>query len=221
MGGGEGVLRGRRDPAAVAHGVAVAAGPGPDGGGLLPVGDGSAGGCAGAGAGEGYGPTPGAAGVGDPGGEVVSQRGGVGREPPRWQVLEAGGLELGDGLLDDGVAAVVGFDIGQRQVPVGDERVVVPVGEQGELASGVGRTRRTTRRTCRAWRGAPANTVNGVSAMSTPETSGVDSQYGIGVQAASSIAVIAVIAGRTRLSCRAVMENRTSSFAAVPSTALE
>jgi len=63
----------------------------------------------------------------------------------------------------------------------------------------------------------PAKTVNGVSAMSAPETSGVESQYGIGVHAASSIAVIAA---RTRLSWRAVIEKRTSNFAAVLSTAL-
>jgi hypothetical protein len=44
------------------------------------------------------------------------------------------------------------------------------------------------------------------------------SQYGIGCQASSGIASIAA---RTRLSCRAVMENRTSNLAAVASTALE
>jgi len=41
-------------------------------------------------------------------------------------------------LFDDGVAAVVCFDLGQRQLAVGDESVVVPVGEQGELAAGDG-----------------------------------------------------------------------------------
>ncbi len=54
--------------------------------------------------------------------------------------------------------------------------------------------------------------------MSAPETSGVLSQYGIGCHAASSMASIAA---RTRLSCRAVMEKRTSNFAAVASTFLE
>lgn len=47
-------------------------------------------------------------------------------------------LSSGDGLFDDGVAAVVCFDLGQRQLAVGDESVVVPVGEQGELAAGDG-----------------------------------------------------------------------------------
>jgi hypothetical protein len=47
---------------------------------------------------------------------------------------------------------------------------------------------------------------------------GVDNQYGIGCQAFSGIASIAA---RTRLSCRAVIEKRTSNFAAVASTALE
>ncbi len=61
-------------------------------------------------------------------------------------------------------------------------------------------------------------TVNGVSAMSAPDTSGVDSQYGIGCQAFSSICSIAA---RTRLSCLAVMENRTSNFAATAMTVLE
>ena len=54
--------------------------------------------------------------------------------------------------------------------------------------------------------------------MSAPDTSGVESQYGIGCQASSEIASIAA---RTRLSCRAVIEKRTSNFAAVASIALE
>jgi hypothetical protein len=54
--------------------------------------------------------------------------------------------------------------------------------------------------------------------MSAPETSGVLSQYGIGSQADSSIASIAAWTG---LSCRAVMENRTSDLTAVAITALE
>ncbi len=57
----------------------------------------------------------------------------VGHELARRQVCQAGALELGDGLLDDGVPAVIGLDLGQREVPVGDERVVVPGGEQRQL----------------------------------------------------------------------------------------
>jgi hypothetical protein len=48
-------------------------------------------------------------------------------------VGQAGGLEFGDALLDHGVPAVVGLDLDQRQVPVGDEGVVVPGGEQRQL----------------------------------------------------------------------------------------
>ena len=55
-----------------------------------------------------------------------------------------------------------------------------------------------------------------VSATSAPETSGVDSQYGIGAHASSSMASIAA---RIFLSCRAVTENSTPSLTAVPSTA--
>ena len=54
--------------------------------------------------------------------------------------------------------------------------------------------------------------------MSAPDTSGVDSQYGIGCHASSAITSIAA---RTRLSCRTVTEKRTPNFAAVLSTDLE
>jgi hypothetical protein len=55
-----------------------------------------------------------------------------------------------------------------------------------------------------------------VSATSAPETSGDESQCGIGAQASSSMASIAA---RIFLSCRAVTENFTPSLTAVPSTA--
>jgi hypothetical protein len=48
-------------------------------------------------------------------------------------VRQAGALELGDGLLDDCMPSVIGLDFGQRQGAVGDERVVVPGSEQGQL----------------------------------------------------------------------------------------
>ena len=54
--------------------------------------------------------------------------------------------------------------------------------------------------------------------MSVPNTWGVVSQYGIGCQPDSSIASIAA---RVRLSCRAVMENRTFHLMAVASMVLE
>jgi hypothetical protein len=138
--------------------------------------------------------------------------------PDAGQVRQSGALELGDGLLDDRVPAVVGLDFSQREVPVGDERVVVPGGEQRELAAGGGPDPAHDQPDLT---GVPLvarehNTVNVVSAMSAPETSGVLSQYGIGCHTSSGIA----IATRTRLSCQAVMENWTSNFAAVARTAL-
>jgi hypothetical protein len=64
----------------------------------------------------------------------------------------------------------------------------------------------------------PAKAVYGVSATSAPETSGVESQYGIGVHASSGIASIAAL---IRLSWRAVIENRTPNLRAVASMARE
>ena len=55
-----------------------------------------------------------------------------------------------------------------------------------------------------------------VSATSAPETSGEESQYGIGCHAASSMDSIAA---RIFLSWRAVTENSTPNLTAVPSTA--
>jgi len=42
-------------------------------------------------------------------------------------------LEVADGVLHFGVAAVVGLQLQGAAVAVGDERVVVVVAEQGEL----------------------------------------------------------------------------------------
>lgn len=74
-------------------------------------------------------------------GEVVGhhgqrQPGGVCHELARRQVGESGALELGDPLLDDRVAAVVGLDLTDVSGPVGDERVVVLGREQRQLAAG-------------------------------------------------------------------------------------
>ena len=49
---------------------------------------------------------------------------------------QPGAFELGDGLLDDGVPAMVGLDLRQREVPVGDEGVEVPGGKQRQLLAG-------------------------------------------------------------------------------------
>jgi hypothetical protein len=85
--------------------------------------------------------------------------GGVGHEVARRQVGQSGALELGDALLDHGVPAVVGLHLDHVAVAVGDIRVEVPRGEQCELRTGGGRSRRTTRRTVRAWRLSPAKQV--------------------------------------------------------------
>jgi len=113
-------------------------------------------------------------------------------------VRQPGALELGDGLLNDGVPAVVGLS--HRQGSVGNERVVVPGREQRQL---------------RAWgRADPAHhqaDLPGVlaitredgkrclEAVSAPDTSGVHSQHGIGCHAPSGIYSIAA---RIGLSCR-------------------
>ena len=57
------------------------------------------------------------------------------RRTPRWQVVEAHTvLEVPDGVLDLGVAAVVGLEIKGISVPVGDEGVIAVVGEQQSYA---------------------------------------------------------------------------------------
>ncbi len=55
-------------------------------------------------------------------------------------------LEVTDGGLDLGVATMVGLKLQGAAGPVGDERVVVVVGEQASCEPGVGRTRRTINR---------------------------------------------------------------------------
>jgi hypothetical protein len=51
-------------------------------------------------------------------------------------VRQAGArLEVADGRFDLGEATVVGLKLQRGALPVGDERVVVVLGEQGELAA--------------------------------------------------------------------------------------
>ena len=115
------------------------------------------------------------------------------------------------------VPPVVGLHFRQRQGPVGDEHVVVPGGEQRQLRAGRAAYSVHDQADWRAWRLSPAKTVNAISALPALETSGVLSQYGIHCHALS---VIASIAARTRLSCRAVIEKRTSNLTAAVSTFL-
>ncbi len=68
-------------------------------------------------------------------GEVVrdggqGEPGGVRGELPRGQMRERTGFEVGDDMLDDRVAAVVGFGLEHRQGRVGQDRVVTEGGEQ-------------------------------------------------------------------------------------------
>jgi hypothetical protein len=109
----------------------------------------------------------------------------------------------------------VGLEIEELPFPVGDERAVVPGGEQRELAAGGGTyspdDQPDGHRVLAAERG-----VVGLGDVGA-ETSGVESQYGIGCHAASSMASMAA---RIFLSCRTVTENATLNFTAVSSTAL-
>ena len=67
-------------------------------------------------------------------------------------------FQVSDGVLDLGVAAVVGLQLQGFPVPVGDEAVIAVGGEEGRAGNrGVGVTRRTMSRTGAAsgsvWKG--------------------------------------------------------------------
>ena len=47
-------------------------------------------------------------------------------------------LEVSDGILDLGVAAMVGLQFEHLPVPVGDEAVIAVGGEEGQLGTGRG-----------------------------------------------------------------------------------
>ena len=74
-------------------------------------------------------------------------------------------LEIADGVLDLGVAAMGGLQFQSVAVSVGDESVVAAVGKQRQLGAGRGFTRRTMSRTGAA-SGSPAEGVYSVSASS-------------------------------------------------------
>ena len=46
-------------------------------------------------------------------------------------------LEVPDGILDLGVAAMVGLQLQGIAVPVGDEAVIAVAGEEGQLGTGL------------------------------------------------------------------------------------
>ena len=66
-------------------------------------------------------------------------------------------LEVADGILDLGVATMVGLEFQGVAVPVGDEGVIAVGGEQRQWEPGVGFTLRTMSRTGTAsgslWKG--------------------------------------------------------------------
>ena len=58
------------------------------------------------------------------------------RPEGRW--LPYAVLQVADGVLDLGVAAMVGLEVQGISVPVGDEGVIAVVGEQRQLGAGRG-----------------------------------------------------------------------------------
>ncbi len=62
------------------------------------------------------------------------QPGGVGGELPRRQVRERAVVQVGQELLDDGVAAVLLFGLDELERGAGEDGVVAPGGEQLALA---------------------------------------------------------------------------------------
>ena len=82
--------------------------------------------------------------AGRPAGQVVRhhlyrQPGGVGGEAARRKMVEPDAvLEVSDGILDLGVAAVVSLQFEHFPVPVGDEAMIAVGGEEGQLGTGRG-----------------------------------------------------------------------------------
>ena len=69
--------------------------------------------------------------------DLYGQPGGVGGEAPRGEMIEPHAvLQVADGILDLGVAAMVGLEIQGVALTVGDEGVVAVVGKQRQLGPG-------------------------------------------------------------------------------------
>ena len=67
------------------------------------------------------------------------QPGAVGGEAPRGEMIQPHAvLEVSDGVLDLGVAAVVGLRFQGFPVPVGDAAVIAVAGKEGQLGTGRG-----------------------------------------------------------------------------------
>ena len=90
---------------------------------------------------------------------LYRQPGAVGDEAARGEVVQPDAvLEVAYRVLDLGVAAVVSLQFQGLSVPVGDEAVIAVGGEEGQLGTGGGCTRRTMSRTGAAF----ASVWNGV-----------------------------------------------------------
>ena len=103
--------------------------------------------------------------AGCPTGEVMrhhlgGQPGAVGGEAPRGEMVQPDAvLQVSDGILDLGVAAMIGLQFQGFPVPVGDEAVIAVGGDEGQLGTGrPALTRRTMSRTGAA----PGSLWNGV-----------------------------------------------------------
>ena len=68
------------------------------------------------------------------------------KRPRRHVVQPDAVLEVAYGVLDLGVAAMIGLQFQRLPIAVGDEGVIAVSGEEGELEPGVGFTRRTMSR---------------------------------------------------------------------------
>ena len=73
------------------------------------------------------------------GDDLYGQPGGVGGKASRGQVVEPHAvLQVADGVLDLGVATMIGLEIQRLTLPVGDESVVAVGGEKSQLGVGGG-----------------------------------------------------------------------------------
>ena len=71
--------------------------------------------------------------------DLYGQPGGVGGEAARGEMVEPDAvLEVSDGILDLGVAAMVGLQFQGFPLPVGDAAVIAVGGEEGQLGTGRG-----------------------------------------------------------------------------------
>ena len=70
---------------------------------------------------------------------LYCEPGGVGGEAARGEMVQADAvLEVANGVLDLGVAAMVGLQLQDFPVPVGDAAVIAVGGEEGQLGTGRG-----------------------------------------------------------------------------------